>query len=165
MDMPNIMDIEASGFGRGSYPIEIGYVLTDGRADCMLIQPLADWRHWDADAQALHGISRHQLSRHGRNPQQVAQRLNQALRGLTLYSDAWGHDRSWLGLLFDSVGSFPSFSLQPLSSVLSEAQMARWHDTKEQILWELNLQRHRASTDARILQQTWLRTLRQSHTV
>ena len=31
MIQPAILDIEASGFGRGSYPIEIGYYLPDGQ--------------------------------------------------------------------------------------------------------------------------------------
>lgn len=34
-----MLSIEASGFGRGSYPIDIGFVLEDGEARCMLVQP------------------------------------------------------------------------------------------------------------------------------
>ena len=36
---PIIIDIEASGFGRGSYPIEVGLVLPDGTPHCFLIAP------------------------------------------------------------------------------------------------------------------------------
>ena len=32
MELPIIIDIEASGFGRGSYPIEIGYHMPDGES-------------------------------------------------------------------------------------------------------------------------------------
>ena len=35
--LPTILDIEASGFGPGSYPIEIGFVTGAGKAWCSLI--------------------------------------------------------------------------------------------------------------------------------
>ena len=28
--LPPIIDVEASGFGRGSFPIEVGFVMADG---------------------------------------------------------------------------------------------------------------------------------------
>ena len=31
-EAPAVLDIEASGFGRGSYPIEVGFVLANGEA-------------------------------------------------------------------------------------------------------------------------------------
>jgi hypothetical protein len=34
-----VIDVEASGFGRGSYPIEVGFVLPDGEAVCTLVRP------------------------------------------------------------------------------------------------------------------------------
>ena len=45
--LPCVIDIEASGVGRRSYPIEVGYVMPDARAVCMLIRPADDWQHWD----------------------------------------------------------------------------------------------------------------------
>ena len=56
--LPCVIDIEASGFGRRSYPIEVGYVLPDGRAVCMLIRPAVEWEHWDESAARTHGITR-----------------------------------------------------------------------------------------------------------
>ena len=64
--LPTILDIEASGFGRGSYPIEIGFSDGQGGLFCSLIQPEADWLHWDDSAEALHGLSRELLLTHGR---------------------------------------------------------------------------------------------------
>ena len=52
----------------------------------------------------------------------------------------------------------PKFSTSPLEMILSESQMAIWHDTKDKILAEMDLKRHRASYDAYIIQQTWVRT-------
>ena len=40
---PLIIDVEASGFGATSYPIEVGVAL-DGRDNfCSLILPASDW--------------------------------------------------------------------------------------------------------------------------
>jgi len=50
LDAPAVLDIEASGFGRDSYPVEIGYVLPDGQTWCTLIRPAPAWTHWDATA-------------------------------------------------------------------------------------------------------------------
>lgn len=157
--VPSILDFEASGFGAGSYPIEVGYVLADGRSACYLIRPQAEWEHWDGEAEKLHGISRALLSRKGRSVREVAAALNQRLEGLTLYSDAWGHDYSWLALLFECAAQTPRFKLQPLRQLLSEQQQLAWGDTRAEITRELALERHRASSDARVLQQTYLRTL------
>src|SRR3954468_2528729 len=79
--LPCVIDIEASGFGRGSYPIEIGFVLPDGTAYCTLIVPDESWTHWDGDAERIHGISRALLQRHGRSASEVANELNQRLAG------------------------------------------------------------------------------------
>ena len=58
MTLPVIIDIEASGFGRGSYPIEIGYYQPDGQSFCSLIRPDPAWTHWDDSAEQVHGIAR-----------------------------------------------------------------------------------------------------------
>ena len=51
--VPACLDMEASGFGRHSYPIEVGFVLGDGQSWCTLIRPAADWTHWDPAAERL----------------------------------------------------------------------------------------------------------------
>lgn len=156
--IPAILDFEASGFGAGSYPIEVGYVLGDGRSACYLIRPELDWQSWSAKAEGLHGISRALLTRKGRSVREVAEALNQRLAGETLYSNAWGNDYTWLSLLFDAAGLVARFRLQPLRLLLSEEQERQWHDVHEALGRELVLERHRASSDARLIQQTWLRT-------
>ena len=40
--VPNIIDVEASGFGPHSYPIEVGLALGDGSKFCSLILPVRD---------------------------------------------------------------------------------------------------------------------------
>jgi hypothetical protein len=157
--LPTVLDIEASGFGRDSYPIEIGYVLPDGGGYCTLVRPEATWTHWDPQAQRLHGITREAVQLHGRPALDVARHLNQALRGQTVYTDGWANDYSWIGALFDAAGLSPFFHIQNLRALLSDSDAARWHQIKDQVAGELKLGRHRASSDARLLQMT-LRQLR-----
>lgn len=155
---PLIMDIEASGLGRGSYPIEVGVVMPDGETHCMIVRREPEWQHWDEQAQMLHGISRDVLEIHGHDVIDVAVHLNQWLAGQLVYSDAWGNDSSWLGLLFDCAGISQHFKLESLRSLLTDEQAALWHPTKEEVIEGNNFRRHRASNDAVILQQTWLKT-------
>ena len=154
MTPPTILDVEASGFGRGSYPIEIGFVDSAGSMFCCLIQPEADWLHWDASAEALHGITREILQRHGKPPIWVAEQVNRRLAGQTVYCDAWAHDYPWLARLFDVCDLSPSFRLADLRSLLSEAEAARWGEVLDQVRAEQQLRRHRASSDAMVLQLT-----------
>jgi hypothetical protein len=154
--LPPILDIEASGFGPGSYPIEVGFVTSDGKAWCSLIRPEADWRHWDDAAAAMHGITREHIEQHGRSVADIAEALNTRLRGLTVYSDAWAHDYAWLNRIYESADRSPSFKLDNLRALLDEQQAAHWHEIKAQLQGTLGSQRHRASADARLLQQTFL---------
>jgi len=158
-DAPAILDMEASGFGKSSYPIEVGYALPDGQTFCTLIRPAAGWTHWDTGAEALHGIPRSAVLEHGRCVTEVAHHLNEHLRGRTIYSDGWANDYSWLAALFEAAGLRQAFRLDNLRALLNEHEAERWHAVKEQVAREARLQRHRASSDARVLQLT-LRRLR-----
>jgi hypothetical protein len=149
---PCVIDVEASGFGAGSYPIEIGFVLPDGRGVCTLVQPEPGWTHWDPAAERLHAIARDTVVRHGRPAAEVAALLNRELAGLAVYSDAWLHDYTWLGVLFDAADLTPSFRLLHLRELLTEHQAEHLAEAKRLARTALHLERHRASADARVLQ-------------
>ena len=149
---PCVIDVEASGFGRGSYPIEVGYALADGRSRCTLIRPPEHWTHWDAGAEQVHRISRATLLRHGRPPQAVARMLNDDLAGQTVYCDGWGHDYAWLAALFDEAALLPAFKLASVRELLAERVLARLPHLQQQALRTMGMNRHRASSDARALQ-------------
>lgn len=155
---PWIIDIEASGFGPDSYPIEIGLALENGDKYCTLVLPAPDWDHWDESAESIHRISRDILETYGRPMEEIARELNELLEGKTVYSDGWVVDKPWLNKLFHAAGVEPGFSTSALEMILSEEQMAIWHDTKDRILKEVEHKRHRASFDAMIIQETWVRT-------
>jgi hypothetical protein len=156
-DLPTVLDVEASGFGRASYPIEVGFVLPDGHTFCTLIRPLEHWTHWDEQAAQTHHIPRPLLHERGQSVTEVARRLNTDLRGQTVYSDGWANDYSWLGALFDAADMTPAFRLENLRKLLTEAESERWHLIKAQVSAERGAQRHRASSDARLLQLTFQR--------
>ena len=120
---PLVIDVEASGFGPGSYPIEVGVAMPDGKVRCMIIRPIPEWQHWDEQAESLHGISREILLEFGSPVREVAEQLNQWLEGEMVYSDAWGNDSSWLALLFDAAGIRQAFKLDSLFTLLSKKQI------------------------------------------
>lgn len=158
MTVPIILDIEASGFGSGSYPIEIGFSGRHGEGWCSLIRPEAEWTHWDLDAARVHGIPREVLIERGNSVQFVAEQLNFFLGGRTVYTDGWGQDYVWLASLFESAQIVQKFTLADLYEIIDDDQLPDWNATKQQIIQELRVARHRASSDARVLQLTWLRT-------
>jgi DNA polymerase III epsilon subunit-like protein len=160
MQLPYIIDVEASGFGRGSYPIEVGVARPDGTTSARLITPPPGWNHWSSEAQLIHGITREQLLDEGQAVSEVADWLNQELRGLTVYSDSWGFDSSWIALLFDEAGRLQMFRVETLNKLLTEAQLTHWADTKHEVLEALRLVRHRAADDALMLHLTLQRVLK-----
>ena len=152
MPKPCVIDIEASGFGRNSYPIEIGFVLPDGRTRCMLVRPAEDWTHWDETAAQVHGITRAVLAAHGKSAREVAQILNADLAGLTAYCDGWAHDYTWLAALFEEAGMSPSFKLESVNRLLGDTQLSQLDEQRRGAMAEMGLTRHRASNDAKALQ-------------
>lgn len=155
---PFIIDIEASGFGPHSYPIEVGLALKPGTKFCSLIAPAPDWTHWDASAEEVHRVPRDILETYGQPATEVALKLNELLGNATVYSDGWVVDGPWLIQLFSKAGVARQFSISPLEMILSEQQMEVWHEVKKQVIGELELKRHRASFDALVIQETYLRT-------
>ena len=157
-DRPLIVDVEASGFGGTSYPIEIGVALDDGHKYCSLVHPEPDWTHWDAEAERVHRIPRDLLETYGRPAREVAQTLNELLATRTVYTDGWVVDKPWLSTLFQAARLEMEFRVSPLEMILSEVQMEEWHAEKARVLATLDLSRHRASHDAWVIQETYSRT-------
>lgn len=149
---PIILDFEASGFGGGSYPIEVGVAMADGSTHCMLIRPEPEWTRWEMDAERIHGIRREDLLTHGVPVDVVCQRLDGWLRGQQVYSDAWGHDHTWLHQLYDAANRVPGFRLASLRQLLAEHELPYWEPARRDVMQGTQATRHRASTDARLLQ-------------
>jgi hypothetical protein len=153
------LDVEASGFGRGSYPIEVGLARRDGAAFCTLIRPCRDWTHWDEGAERVHGISREILMRHGRPVREVAELLNRHLAGEVAYCDGWAFDYPWLARLFDEARVAPQFRLEPITKLVAHDRLPQYREAREAALAALGVARHRASNDARALQHALRRLM------
>lgn len=155
LQVPAIIDFEASGFGGNGYPIEVGYILGDGRRYCTLIEPIPSWTHWDAGAAAVHRIARAALFTHGRKIPEVCARLDADLGGDVVYSDAWSFDYTWLHTLYAAIGRRPTFRVESLRKLLSESDAENWHAAREAACAEMQGARHRASVDATAIQRAY----------
>lgn len=158
LHIPNIIDIEASGFGLESYPIEVGVILSNGDKYCSLIKPIPEWTHWCKDAENTHNIRRDILLEKGRPVHDVAQELNQLLGNQTVYCDGWVVDLPWLNALYTAARMERQFKLSPMEFILKEYQLEIWQSTKLEVIEQLGVTRHRASSDAQIIQETFRRT-------
>jgi len=159
-NFPSILDFEASGFGSESYPIEVGVVADSGERYCALIQPKVGWNHWSKDAAQVHRIPRTRLVEYGKPVTEVCEDLNRLLSGTTVYCDAWSHDNVWMIKLFHAAAMPPAFRLSPIEAIASELQLSLWDDTKIRVQRNLGVLRHRASSDALIIQQTFVESRR-----
>ncbi|WP_096085671.1 hypothetical protein [Agaribacterium haliotis] len=153
---PNIVDIEASGFGNLSYPVEIGIAKSTGERYCALIKPEAHWTYWSDSAEQLHGISRDVLLQRGKPAKQVCHEINAFLGRSQVFSDALAHDQSWLNKLFNTMRVNQSFKLRAIEHIMLEEQFNVWDKVKSELEHKLQMVRHRASSDALLIQQTYL---------
>lgn len=137
----------------------------NGERYCRLIKPQPEWQHWDENAEALHGIQRQLLLEKGTSADQVAQELNCLLAGNTVYSDGWVVDSPWLIKLHHDTQIAMQYRISSLEMILTEAQMQIWHHTRSDLQDESSLPRHRASTDASIIQHTYMATRHLTHAI
>ncbi len=114
------IDLEASGLGARSWPIEVGWCRPDGAPQSFLIKPAPHWEMdaWDEKAEALHGVTPAVLDQRGDMPKAICAALNAALTGLTVYSDAPDWDGFWLYRLFEAGGVKQAFVLSEFSEIL-----------------------------------------------
>ena len=147
-DLPLItfIDIEASGLGPDSYPIELGWADTLGNGEGFLICPRDEWTHWDPVAASIHGIARDELFERGLYVVDAAEKLNDMLGFETVYCDALDSDLFWISRLFDAAKLEPSFRVSDfyqLHKMLSDEHML----SLRQMLKSLPVL-HRAQADA-----------------
>lgn len=166
--LPRFLDFEASSLASGSYPIEVAWSGPDGTIESHLISPanIGRWTDWSAKAEQLHGIRRGQLLAEGRPPSWICQRLNEALHGETVYTDAPDYDGQWLTDLFScSWIMTPRFTLASADEMLIDV-MAQQIPNRQDALKALTAiktnarqqlpERHRAARDVAYLVEVWL---------
>jgi len=144
-----IIDFEASGLHRFSYPIEVG--LTNGELEYQaLIKPMDHWQFWSDDSQCIHGISRQDLMGNGQNSAVVANELNQLLAGQNTYCDSIAWDSFWSRVLFSDNGIHQRFEIGDLQHLLTDEVLINAFLEETQRLTASGKYRpHRALDDAR----------------
>ncbi len=139
------IDLEASGLARESYPIEIAWKCAEtGESDSFLINPVSvpEWQYWDEFAEELHGIEPERLRQEGISADVACLRLNRALKGREVISDAFEYDGFWLRRLFEACDIQPSFRLAGLDAVLNAEERIQY-----QFIARSQFRRHRALQD------------------
>ena len=129
------LDIEASGLGTRSYPIEIAWKQLDGMdEDDFLIDPRTgyNWNDWDDNAANVHGLTQAELYEEGISAKEAATRLNQRLKGKQVYSDAFEFDYFWISRLFDAAMVRPQFRLLGLEELLNEDDLELYQQLSTQ---------------------------------
>lgn len=106
-----LLDIESSGIGSESYPMEIAwYNPSEQPCDCFLIKPAQKWIWWDDLSEELyHGIARSERDADGVAAEVGARRLNHGLRDQTIAVDGFEWDTFWLSRLFTEARVQPEF--------------------------------------------------------
>lgn len=114
------IDLEASGLSARSWPIEVGWCFAAGPVQSMLIRPAPEWslNDWSAEAQGLHGVSPETLEKDGMDVGEACDRLNAALAGKIIYSDAPDWDGFWLYRLYQAGKKRQRFIVSDLASLL-----------------------------------------------
>jgi hypothetical protein len=121
------LDFEASSLSDDSYPIEVGWIFEDGRAEGHLIGPAPSWIDWDPAAEAIHHIPRSKLLAEGVPHEMVARRLIEVLTPHQVFVTAPSWDGKWLSLLLRSAG-FPRHALRLLDSKIALLAAAQGPD-------------------------------------
>src|SRR5205085_11481442 len=117
--VPCFVDCEASSLKAESYPIEVAWSNSDGSIESHLIRPHWSWTDWDDYAEGeIHHISRDVLRAEGRPAKEVATRMNEALDGRVVYTDAPEFDGHWIARLFEAADLEPAFTLGEAYSLI-----------------------------------------------
>ena len=118
------IDLEASGLGARSWPIEVGWCKLTGEPQSFLIKPVSDWSmdQWDDDAEQLHGIKRAALDVEGEAPKLICQALNASLKDCVVYSDAPDWDGFWLYRLYEACDEKQAFSLSDFRDLFVDTE-------------------------------------------
>lgn len=123
--MRAFIDFEATSLGPCGYPIEVAWVFENGNSESFLISPVSAWVEWDAASEAIHGISREQLSHEGAATDIVAKRLVDALHGHEVFASESSLAHRWLNVLLGATGrQYPSIRLVDTEAGLLELAAA-----------------------------------------
>ena len=126
------IDLEASGLGAASWPVEVGWCFLDGAPTSMLVRPDENWPDdaWDPAAAALHGLTRGELKKRGAPAQTICNAMNEALAGAVVYSDAPDWDGFWLYRLFSAAKARQAFQVFDFADLFEAAPPVQYEKAR-----------------------------------
>lgn len=148
-----VIDFEASGLSKQSYPIEVG--ITNGDTEySSLIKPMEHWLHWDYSAQAIHHLGRPRLVSDGKDALVVAQELLELIGNESVYCDSVQWDGHWMNVLFSDNSLSRLFELLDIKNLLDDSDILDVYlKAKNRIEASGAYTMHNALDDARVI---WL---------
>ena len=159
IDLPPILDFEASSLSDGSYPITAGLVI-QGKVHYWVIKPQPDWVDWSLASQAIHGIKRSELMDFGMPADEVYAQIGELLNGVpVIYSDNPYWESRWLCCL----GKF-NCEILDIRELIPVATRQEWPTALGQSFEVSRLIRHRADHDAYAMYLTVLRLSSDTYT-
>ncbi len=157
------IDLEASGLGPKSWPIEVGWGFHSWPARSMLIKPATGWslEAWEKSAEELHKLSPDQLIKDGKPPLEVALVLNAAFANADVYSDAPSFDGFWLYRLYEAAGVRANFKLLNLAGLINNVAKSSPEELISRAS-EKEPHTHRAEQDVRHMQTLYTLALEEA---
>ncbi len=141
-----IIDCEASGLNKESYPIEVGVSFKEDSFG-FLIKPHKTWNYWSMSAENIHNIKKEDLFKNGLSCYEAANFLNNQLRGLTLFSDAVDFENFWINKLFEITQCEKLFDIESIYELSFDYNY--YKKIKEKM--SNTMITHRAENDANII--------------
>lgn len=143
IDIPPILDFEASSLSDNSYPISAGLVVA-GHVYYWLIKPKYNWIEWSPKSEAIHGLSRELIEIHGAPADKVLLEISEKLKG---YAVVYSDNSEWEAMWLSRLGAFDikMVSIYTLISQKHREHFSRYLDIN---FLKNNLDRHRADHDA-----------------
>lgn len=151
VDEVMVIDLEASGLGPDSWPIEVGIAWCEAGevlSWSSLIRPEPGWHPdaWDPLSEEVHGISREELSS-APTAWTVAEELLRRVAGRPVYSDAPDFDLKWVRRLLDASPAQAGIRVQDYDLAVAAVCGERGADWAFERL-EVTRTPHRAGPDA-----------------
>lgn len=155
------IDLESSGLGNESYPIEIGFTFKE-HTFSFLIKPDSSWTYWDSLAEELyHGISREDLNKNGLDIKEICLLVNSYLSGLVLYSDGFNFDRFWVEKLFSTAKVEMMFKIRDIRELTAKYGVSDYKFFEYKEIISDNTKLHRAGYDANLNKLTFEAIIKQ----
>lgn len=156
LDRVLFIDIEASGLGIDSYPIECGWTVWNGEGDATLInhQPWLESSYWDSQAELLHGISKESL-KDAPDAKTALKIITDKTQEGILFSDCPKMESIWLSLLSSASQDRMKWTIHDATSLFGKSLKDERMANSIMEKFKTTGHHHRAQGDSLVLWKVW----------